>query len=94
MEFPHFVRIERQGRDGEAQHYVVHALEPKLAVEFTPDAGAPDQMGQGIIKRVNVPNSWAGNYSQYAKIIAQAQAFFKASRGEPVPKIETRRLQG
>jgi hypothetical protein len=49
-------------------------------------------MGKGVIKRVCVPNSWAGNYSQYGKLIAAAQEFFQQSRAEPVPKRESKRL--
>jgi hypothetical protein len=50
-------------------------------------------MGRGVIKRVHVPNSWAGDYTKYAKYITAAQEFFAESLGEPVPKAETRRFQ-
>jgi hypothetical protein len=86
MDFSHFTRIEREDKAGNSRHVVVHSHDPKLAVEFVPDTSAPDQVGQGVIRRVTVPNSWAGQYSQYGKIIAKAQAFFRASFAEPLPK--------
>ncbi|MBL9186057.1 MAG: hypothetical protein JNK23_01125 [Opitutaceae bacterium] len=86
-----FIRIERDGRDG-SRHYVVHAHDPKFAVELAVDTEAPDRVGRGVIKRVCVPNSWAGDYGKYAKFITAAQEFFAASFAEPAPKAETRRL--
>jgi hypothetical protein len=85
MNFPHFLRIEREQRAG-SRHFVVHTQEPKFSVELTPDAAAPNQVGRGVIKRVCVPNSWAGDYGRYAKFIAAAQDFFGASFAEPAPK--------
>tara|TARA_R110002050_G_scaffold87190_1_gene184879 strand:+ start:550 stop:864 length:315 start_codon:yes stop_codon:yes gene_type:complete len=94
MEFPHFVRVERESVNGSASHFVLHTHDPKMLVELAPDTQAPDKMGQGVIKRIAVPNSWAGNYSQYAKMVAKAQAFFKAScGGESAAKDEVRRFQ-
>ena len=78
MNFPHFVRIDRDGRDAE-RHFVVHTHNPKFTVELTPDREAPDKMGKGVIKRVCVPNSWAGDYGQYAKLLTKAQEFFAES---------------
>ncbi len=89
MSFPHFVRIDRDGRDDE-RHFVVHTHNPQFTVELTPDRDAPDKVGRGVIKRVCVPNSWAGDYGKYAKLLTQAQEFFVASGGGPAPK----RLQG
>jgi hypothetical protein len=86
-----FLRIERDERDG-SRHYVVHTLDPKFALELAADAEAADRIGRGVIKRVCVPNSWAGDYGKYAKHIAAAQEFFAASFAEPAPKSETRRL--
>lgn len=82
MSFPHFVRIDQDGR-GAGRHFVVHTHDPKFSVELAPDGDAPDRVGQGVIKRVCVPNSWAGDYGRYAKLLAQAQEFFAASKGEP-----------
>jgi hypothetical protein len=98
MDFPHFLRIEREGSGG-SRHYVVHTDDPKFSMELTPDAAAPDKVGKGIIKRVCVPNSWAGDYTRYAKFMGAAQEFFGKSFAEPVAKTETfsaktRRFQG
>ena len=97
MNFPHFLRIEREQRgrlrqghgatDGGSRHFVVHTAEPKLSLEIAPDASAPDQIGRGVIKRVCVPNSWAGDYGQYAKLISAAQEFFAESFVEPVREV-------
>ena len=91
MSLGNFLRIEREQREG-SRHYVVHLQAPKFTVEFTPDPAAPDQIGRGVLKRVCVPNSWAGDYGQYAKLIGAAQDFFSQSGGEPLPKAVVRRL--
>lgn len=77
MSFGDFVRIEREERDG-SRHFVVHLQEPKFAVELKPEAG-----GSGTIKRVCVPNSWAGDYGRYAKLVGAAQEFFAAAGAQP-----------
>jgi len=82
MNFSHFVRIDRQRR-GQERHYVVHTHDPKVTLELTPDGTAPDKVGQGVIKRVCVPNSWAGDYGQYAKLLTAAQEFFAESQAAP-----------
>ena len=82
MNFPHFLRIEREQRGG-SRHFVVHTDEPKLSLELAPDPAAPDKIGRGVIKRVCVPNSWAGDYGRYGKLISAAQEFFHASFAEP-----------
>jgi hypothetical protein len=82
MSSPHFVRVEREERGG-ARHFVVHTHDPKFAMEFTPDASAPDRMGRGVIRRVCVPNSWGGDYGQYAKWMSAAQEFFAKSFAAP-----------
>lgn len=87
------MRVERE-RGGKSSHYVVHVRDPKFAVEMTPDTDAPDKVGTGVIKRVSVPNSWAGQYSQYATLLKAAQEFFRQSLlTQPVGKPETRRLK-
>lgn len=89
-----FMRVEREAGDGVAKHYVVHVRDPKFSVEMTPDAEAADKVGSGVIKKVCVPNSWAGQYSQYAALLKQAQEFFRQSLlAEPAAKSETRRLK-
>jgi hypothetical protein len=92
MNFSHFLRIERDQR-GRPRHYVVHTVDPKFALELTPDGAAPDKMGRGVIKRLCVPNSWAGDYGQCAKFLGAAQDFFAQSFAVPAPKAETRRFQ-
>ncbi len=92
MNFPHFLRVERDGREG-SRHYVLHTHDPRFTLELTPDASAPDAIGRGVIKRVQVPNSWAGDYTQYSKHITAAQEFFARSFAEPAPKAETRRFE-
>lgn len=92
MNFAHFMRIEREV-DGRTRHYVVHTVEPKFSLEIVPDDEAPDHRGKGVIKALRMPNSWAGNYAQCAKLIAAAQEFFNQSFAEPAPKGETRRFQ-
>ena len=88
MNHAHFVRIDREGR-GAARHYVVHTHDPKFTLELSPDRDAADRVGRGIIKRICVPNSWAGDYGQYAKMLAAAQEFFAQSSG---PRSRPERL--
>lgn len=78
MESPHFVRVDRDGA-ATKRHYVVHTHDPKFTLELTPDTTAIDGVGEGVIKRVCVPNSWAGDYGRYAKMLTAAQEFFKRS---------------
>ncbi|MBC8010038.1 MAG: hypothetical protein H7067_08070 [Burkholderiales bacterium] len=90
----HFMRVEREAGEGGSRHYVVHVRDPKFAVEMMPDTEAADKVGAGVIKRVSLPNSWAGNYGQYAALLKAAQEFFRLSMlAEPVTKTETRRLK-
>jgi hypothetical protein len=91
MNFPNFLRVEREQRDG-SRHYVVHTNDPKFTMELAPDAAAPDKIGSGVMKRLHVPNSWAGDYTRYAKFITAAQEFFRESFAEPAPKTETKRF--
>lgn len=85
MNFPHFVRIDRERR-GQERHYVVHTHDPKFTVEFSPDLAAADRVGQGVIKSICVPNSWAGDYGKYAKLLTAAQEFFNESKAGPIRK--------
>lgn len=88
------MRVEREAGDGVSRHYVVHVRDPKFTVEIAPDTDAEDKIGGGVLKRISVPNSWAGNYGQYAALVKAAQDFFRQSRqAEPVAKVETRRLK-
>ncbi len=90
--FSHFVRIERDAAGIESVHTVVHTHDPKFTMEFAPDREAPNRVGRGVIKRVCVPNSWAGDYGRYAKFMSEAQDFFARSFGDPVDKTVTRRF--
>jgi hypothetical protein len=85
MNFSHFVRIDRERR-GLERHYVVHLQDPKFTLELTPDREAPDRIGQGVIKRICVPNSWAGDYGQYGKVLSAAQEFFAQSNAAGLPR--------
>ena len=76
--FPHFVRLDRD-ESASARHYVVHVHDPRFTLELTPDGEASDTVGCGVIKRLCVPNSWAGDYGKYAKLLGQAQKFFALS---------------
>jgi hypothetical protein len=76
-QFPHFVRVDRDGR--QERHYVIHTQDPRFTLELRPDTEAPDRVGRGVIKRVCVPNSWAGDYGRYAKLLGAAQDFFAQS---------------
>lgn len=92
MNFTHFMRVEREV-GGRTRHTVVHVGDPKFSLELEPDEAAEDHIGKGVIRRLRLPNSWAGNYTQYAKFVAAAQEFFQQSFAEPAPKGETRRFQ-
>ncbi len=84
MNFSHFVRIDRERR-GLERHYVVHLRDPKFTLELAPDHDTPDKVGRGIIRRVCMPNSWAGDYGQYGQMLAAAQEFF-AESNRPGPE--------
>lgn len=90
MHFPHFLRIERD-EPGPSRHYVVHTRRPNFAMELTPDPGAPDQIGRGLMKRICVPNAWTGDYQKYFRLMSAAQNFFAASFGATPAKGLTRR---
>ena len=73
---PHFVRLDRDGGGAAGRHFVIHAADPRFALELQEDTTAPDGMGQGVIRRLCVPNSWAGDYGRYARMLTKAQEFF------------------
>lgn len=87
--FPHFVRIDRDRR-GKSRHYVIHTNDPKFSLELAPDPEAPDKVGNGVIRRLCIPNSWAGDYGKYGRLISAAQEFFgqsgPAADGSPAPR--------
>ncbi|ACB74818.1 hypothetical protein [Opitutus terrae] len=91
MSLGHFLRIEREEPDG-SRHTVVHLQDPKFSMELAPDRDAADKVGKGVIKRICVPNSWAGDYGSYGKLVSAAQEFFAQSFAEPAPKPVLRRV--
>jgi hypothetical protein len=91
MNLSHFLRIECE-QSGGPRHYVVHTQEPRLSLELEPDPSAPDRIGRGVIKRVCVPNSWAGDYGQYGKLITTAQEFFAQVAAHPERETTGRRF--
>ena len=91
MNLSQFLRIERDAAGG-PKHYVVHTHDPKFTLELTPDGAAPDKIGKGVIKRIHVPNSWAGDYTKYAKFVSAAQEFFEKSFADALPKAEVQRI--
>lgn len=93
MSLGHYLRIEREERDG-SRHVVMHLADPRFSLELAPDGQAADKVGGGVIKRVCVPNSWAGDYGQYAKLITAAQEFFAKSFEEEVAERIGRRFVG
>lgn len=84
MSSAHFVRIDRDDREG-GRHYVVHAADPRFTLELTPDREAGDGSGRGVLRRLCVPNSWSGDYGRYAKLLTRAQDFFARSGGAGGP---------
>lgn len=91
MSFTHFLRIERDERAG-SKHYVVHTVDPRFSMELAPDREAPDKVGKGVIKRICLPNSWAGDYTKYSNLMGAAQDFFTQSFAEPAAKPVTKRF--
>ncbi len=85
MNFSHLVRVDREHR-GQERHYVVRTHGPRFVLELTPDAHASGRVGKGVIKRLWVPNSWAGDYGQYSKLMTAAQEFF-ARAGRSVGQV-------
>ncbi len=92
MNYPHFVRIEQESSDGSTQYFVVHTHDPKMAVKFAAET-VNGRVKAGTIQRLSVPNSWAGQYAQYAKLLARAEAFFRASLMTEDERVVAHRLQ-
>ena len=89
MNYPHFVLIEQEDMEGSTQYYVVHTQDPKLAVRFATET-VNGRLQPGTILRISVPNSWAGEYSKYAKLVSQAEAFFRASLMSETDRVANR----
>lgn len=92
MDYPHFVSVEQVGTDGELQHFVVHTRDPKMAVKFSARESA-GRLVPGTIQRISVPNSWAGEYTRYAKLVTKAEKFFSATLEREMPASD-RKVRG
>ena len=93
MSIAHFLRVERESAGGASSHYVVHTHDPTFSMGMAPDREAPNKIGRGVIKRICIPNSWAGDYNRYSQFITEAEEFFTRSFAEPVAKSEARRFR-
>lgn len=83
---PPFYRVERREADGRTRHFVVHTESPKFMVEFDrepPSPGDPTaslaSRQRPVLRRVCVPNSWAGDYHRCARQLGAAADFFAAT---------------
>jgi hypothetical protein len=76
---PHsLLRVDR--REGKrTRHYVVHGHSPKIVVEMEVEGADPGRPARGVIKRVCLPNSWAGCYDLCAPVLSAAERFFEDS---------------
>ena len=83
---PPFCHIEREEKSGRSRHFVVHTASPKFVVEFEDDPGTPGLPDPGtprsrpILRRVCVPNSWAGDYHHCARQLTSAMNFYETAR--------------
>lgn len=87
---PPFCRVERRDPNGKTRRYVVHTHSPKFVVEFehthsasaAATESAPREKASArpatrpVIRRVCVPNSWAGDYHHCARQLGAASEFF------------------
>jgi len=79
---PPFCRVERRGADGKTRHFVVHTQSPRFVVEFESARTAAGKEA-AVIRRVCVPNSWAGDYHRCARQLGDAAEFFSATDTPP-----------
>ena len=91
MSFSHFLRVESDEQAG-SKHYIVHTIAPRFSLELAPDCEAPDKVGQGVIKKITLPNSWTGDYGKCAKLISSAQEFFAQTFSDPKANSEIKRF--
>lgn len=70
-----FCHVEKNEEHGRTRLFVVHTQAPRFVVEMEP-AGEPG--GEGVIKRVCVPNSWSGDYDRCGRLLGAAVAFFQS----------------
>jgi hypothetical protein len=81
---PPFCRVERSQPGGRKHTYVVHTGSPTFLVEFESAARADSEPPDGpeskpVIRRVCVPNNWAGDYARCARLLGAAADFFSAT---------------
>jgi hypothetical protein len=72
-----FCHVEKRERSG-SRHFVVHTQSPRFVVEMESSSTTPDGRRMGVIKRVCVPNSWAGDYQKCGRALGAALAFFES----------------
>lgn len=77
-----FCHVERCERSG-TRHFVVHTDSPRFVIEMEATSVAADGRRAGVIKRVCVPNSWAGDYHKCGRVLGAAVAFFESPPADP-----------
>jgi hypothetical protein len=78
-----FCHVEKRERSG-SKHFVVHTSSPRFVIEIEAAGGVtPDGHRSGVIKRVCVPNSWAGDYQKCGRALGAALAFFESPPSNP-----------
>lgn len=73
-----FCQVVRRRPDG-TEYYVVHTGTPRFVVEVEREESEAGETGQrqGVIKRVCLPNSAAGDYHRCARLLGAALGFFE-----------------
>jgi hypothetical protein len=79
-----FCHVERRN-GADSRHFVVHARAPRFVVEIEADAESTNGRRPGVIRRVWVPNSWAGDYHESGSLLGAALRFHEtiAPRADP-----------
>ena len=80
-----FCHVEKRERSGGSRHFVVHTSTPRFVVEIEAAGEASPGRRSGVIKRVCVPNSWAGDYQKCGRALGAALAFFESPPSDPEP---------
>lgn len=74
-----FCHVEK--REGErSRYFVVHGKAPRFVAEIEAVSDADGGPRRGVLRRVVIPNSWAGDYHLCGKQLEAAVAFFEASQ--------------
>ncbi len=81
-----FCHVEHR-KPGNSRHYIVHTETPRMVVEMEEQVvdGTDGKTRRGVIRRVSVPNSWAGNYHHSARLLGAAVAFFESPARPDAP---------